>query len=393
MGINSESTKPLIESGAPGSTVSSFCLIHRGLVILYDSTGRFQSFLKIDENGLKQNIRTAPTPACAQHGPTNRGPIKRNAEGRTRDHDEVSGDPLIRSAGGIYCMGTSFDIAAYGTHRERLELAIADALKEAKHLDCLLSNYRPESELSRVNRLGSRGPMTLSNELFQFLSACRAYSRSSEGTFDITVGGLMRAWGFYKGMGQLPQPDEVKRALDKVGYRNIILDEQNRTVCLAKEGMELDPGGIGKGFAVDRMAEILRSGEVYSALIIAGGSTIYALGTPPNEPGWKVTIKDPRQPSKVAETVLLKNEAVSTSGNLEKFFWADGKIWGHIIDPRTGYPAMGTLSVSVIAPRSVDSEAWTKPYYILGRLWTEKHKQDNFRVFYCEDQASAYAWL
>ena len=157
--------------------------------------------------------------------------------------------------------------------------------------------------------------------------------------------------------------------------------------------MELDPGGIGKGFAVDKMVEILKHEEIYSALIIAGGSTIYALGTPPNEPGWKVTIKDPRQPSKVAETLTLKNEAVSTSGNLEKFFWADGKIWGHIIDPRTGYPAMGTLSVSVIAPRSVDSEAWTKPYYILGRVWTEKHKQDNFRVFYCEDQASSCAWL
>jgi len=299
----------------------------------------------------------------------------------------------MRSVGGIYCMGTSFDIVAYGSQRERLESAIADALGEAKRLDGLLSNYRPESELSRVNRLGSRGPMTLSSELFQFLSACRAYSRSSEGTFDVTVGPLVRAWGFYKGTGQLPQREEVMRALDKVAYTNIILDEQNMTVCLAKEGVELDPGGIGKGFAVDKMVEILKYEEIYSALIIAGGSTIYALGTPPNEPGWKVTIKDPRQPSKVAETLTLKNEAVSTSGNLEKFFWADGKIWGHIIDPRTGYPAIGTLSVSVIAPRSVDSEAWTKPYYILGRVWTEKHKQDKFRVYYCEDLASSCAWL
>jgi thiamine biosynthesis lipoprotein len=307
--------------------------------------------------------------------------------------DGVSGQSFMRSAGGVYCMGTSFNIVAYGTQRERLESAIADALREAKRLDELLSNFRPESELSRVNQLGTRGPMTLSSELFQFLSACHAYSRSSEGTFDITVGPLMKAWGFYMGTGELPQPEEVVQALERVGYTNIILDEQNMTVRLAKEGVELDPGGIGKGVAVDNMVEILKHREVYSALIIAGGSTIYGLGTPPNEPGWEVTIKDPRQPSKVAETLILKNEAVSTSGNLEKFFWADGKIWGHIIDPRTGYPAMGTLSVSVIAPRSVDSEAWTKPYYILGRLWTEKHKQDNFRVFYCEEQASTYAWL
>lgn len=336
-------------------------------------------------------MRAATTPARLQHGHSGQDSMNRTAKGPARD--EVPGEALFRSVGGIYSMGTRFDVVAYGTDHERLESAIADSLKEVTRLDRLLSNYRSESELSQVNRLGSRGPMTVSSELFQFLSACCRYSRASEGTFDITVGPLMKTWGFYKGTGQLPQRDEVMRALDKVGYMNVVLDEQNTTVCLAKEGVELDPGGVGKGFAVDAMAEILRNGEVYSALIIAGGSTIYALGAPPGEPGWKVTVKDPRQPTKVAETVSLKNKAISTSGNLEKFFWADGKIWGHIIDPRTGYPATGTLSVSVIAPRSVDSEAWAKPYYILGRLWTEKNKQDNLRVFYCEDQASAYAWL
>lgn len=307
--------------------------------------------------------------------------------------DQVFGETLIRSVGGVSCMGTNFDVIAYGTHHQRLESAIADALKEVKRLDLLLSNYRSESELSRVSRIGSHRAVTLSSELFQFLSACRAYSEASEGTFDITVGPLIKAWGFYKGTGQLPQPEEVMRALDKVGYTNIILDDQNQTICLTKEGMELDPGGIGKGFAVDKMAEILKCYELHSALIIAGGSTIYALGRPPNKPGWEVTIKDPRHPSKVAETLTLENESVSTSGNLEKFFWEDGNVWGHILDPRTGYPAKGTLSVSVIAPRSVDSEAWTKPYYILGRLWAEKHKPEHFRVFYCEDQASECGWL
>lgn len=290
-------------------------------------------------------------------------------------------------------MGTNFEVVAYGTHCERLESAIAEALAEAKRLDCMLSNYRLESELSRLSRLGSRAPVAVSREFFQFLSACHAYSQSSEGAFDITVGPLLKAWGFYKGTGELPQPDVVLRALGTVGYRKVILDEHNMTVQFTTEGMELDPGGIGKGLAVDKMIEILRRAEVDSALVIAGGSTIYALGAPPHEPGWKVTIKDPRHPSKIAETVTLKNEAISTSGNLEKFFFADGKIWGHILDPRTGYPAVGTLSVSVVAPRSIDSEAWTKPYYILGRRWTEEHKPDNFRVFFCEDQAPTCEWL
>jgi len=299
--------------------------------------------------------------------------------------ESVSRDSVVRAEAGIYCMGTIFNIVAYGTKREPLESAIADALREAKRLDGMLSNYLSESELSRVNEFGTRGPVRVSRELFQFFSSCLAYSRASEGTFDISVGPLVKAWGFYKGTGHVPQPAEIRQALCKVGHTNIILSEQNITVHLAKEGMELDPGGIGKGFAVDKMADILKRGGVYSALISAGGSTIYALGSPPNQPGWRVTIKDPRRPSILAETVALKDEAISTSGNCEKSFWENGKIWGHILDPRTGYPATGTLAVSVISPHAVDSEAWAKPYYILGRFWTEKRKQSSFRVFYFED--------
>lgn len=301
---------------------------------------------------------------------------------------------LLRAEGGTYCMGTIFTIVAYGTNRRHLESALAEALREARRLDEMLSNYRPESELSQVNRVGGHGPVRITSEFLQFLSACLAYSRASEGAFDITVGPLMRASGFYKGTGRLPRPEEVLEALEKVGYDNIILDAHNTTVCFAQEGVELDPGGIGKGFAVDKMAEILKHHQVCSALISAGGSTIYALGAPPHQPGWKVTIKDPRKPSQPAEIVRLKNEAVSTSGNYEKFFWGDGKMCGHLMDPRTGYPATGTLAVSVIAPLTVDSEAWAKPYFVLGRAWTEKQKPHSFRVFYCEDKPSAsWAWL
>lgn len=311
-----------------------------------------------------------------------------------RGREEISGEGLIRAEAGIYCMGTIFNIVAYGSHREHLESAIAEALGEARRLDGMLSNYRPESELSQVNRLGSRGPLAVSSELFQFLSACLAYSGASEGTFDVTVGPLVKVWGFYKGTGRPPQRGEVLQALGKVGYGNVILDEQNMTVRLAQEGVDLDPGGIGKGFAVDKMAGILKRDRVYSALISAGGSTIYALGMPPNESGWKVSIKDPHKPSTVIETVRLKNEAISTSGTAEKFFWEDGKIWGHIMDPRTGYSSMDTLAVSVIASKAVDSEAWTKPYFILGHAWTEKHKPPNFRVFYSEGKPhSPCAWL
>ncbi len=302
--------------------------------------------------------------------------------------------PQLRAEGSVDAMGGAFTIAAYGTDRAELETAIAQALEEARRLNQLLSNYLPDSEWSRVNRLAGRQPVTVSPELFQLLQDCVSYSRQSEGTFDITVGPLMKVWGFYKGSGHLPHRSEVEAALEDVSWRNIELDPRNHTVRFARLGVNIDPGGIGKGYAVDRMADILKQDGVKSALVSGASSSIYAIGAPPGEPGWKISIKNPRDTSKTAAAVWLKDQSLSTSGNYEKFFYADGKMWSHIMDPRTGYPSMGTLSVSIISPRTIDSEAWAKPYYILGRDWTAKHKNKEFRVFYCEDKLDTpCAWL
>jgi len=303
-------------------------------------------------------------------------------------------DSLARAECSAYIMGTTFSVVAYGAHCERLESAIDKALDEARRLDRMLSNYRADSELNRVNRFAGQRPMKVSSELFNFLSACASYSRASEGAFDITVGPLMKLADFYEGTGRVPNDGEVAMALPGVDYRNVELDEKRKTVRFTHDKIELDPGGAGKGFAVDKMTELLKQEQIESALISAGGSTLYALGAPPGKPGWKVNIKDPRHPSRAAEIVNLKNESISTSGNYEKSLWAEGKIWSHIIDPQTGFPAAGTLSVSVIAARALDSEAWTKPYYIRGRVWTERHKLPGFRVFYCEDKSNTSGvWL
>jgi FAD:protein FMN transferase len=301
---------------------------------------------------------------------------------------------LIRAEGSIDAMGTAFTVAAYGQDRAKLESAVAQALEEARRLDQSLSNYRPDSEWSEVNRLAASQPVPVSKELFDLLAACVEYSRQSEGAFDISVGPLMKVWGFYKGSGHLPHRAEVRGALADVGYRNILLDPKNQTVRFARSGVELDPGGIGKGYAVDRMAALLRDNGIRSALVSGGGSSIYAIGAPPGETGWKVEIKNPKDPSKSAATLFLKDESMSTSGNYEKFFYAEGKLYSHIMDPRTGFPSEGMLSTSVIAPRTIDTEAWTKPYYILGPKWAAKHKEKNFRIFFCEDKPGASCeWL
>jgi thiamine biosynthesis lipoprotein len=292
-------------------------------------------------------------------------------------------------------MGSSFSLVLFGPDRASLEAAAAAAFAEAHRLDRLLSNYLDESEWSAMNREAASRPVRVTPELFALLSDCLEYSRMSDGAFDITVGPLIKVWGFYKGEGGLPQPKKVRDALNRVGYRHVQLDPGPRTVRFARPGMNLDPGGIGKGYAVDRMVEVLKHAGVRIALVSASGSSIYGLGAPPDEPqGWPITIRTPRDPSAVATHVVLKNMSLSTSGNYEKFFWAEGRTYSHIVDPRTGYPAQGTSAVSVLAPRTIDSEAWTKPFFINGRDWASAHKPAGFRVFFCEDRPQATCdWL
>ncbi len=294
----------------------------------------------------------------------------------------------------VEAMGTTYSIAVYGQDRGRRETAVDLALEEARRMDGLLSNYRPDSEWSRVNRDAARQSVAVSPELFSLLSRCLDYSRQSEGTFDISVGPLMKVWGFYKGSGRLPHRAEVRAALAHVGWQHVQLDPQRRTVKFLRDSINLDPGGIGKGYTVDRMAEVLRTQGISSALITAGSSSIYAIGTPPQERGWKVSIRHPKKENEAVATVYLKDQSLSTSGSYEKFFRAEGRVWSHIMDPRTGFPASGTLSVSILSPRTLDSEAWAKPYFIQGRRWAATHKPKDFRVFFCEDRTdSPCAWL
>jgi thiamine biosynthesis lipoprotein len=303
--------------------------------------------------------------------------------------------PRVRFETADEAMGTTFSVVLYGPDRARLEAAARAALDEAQRLDRLLSNYLPSSEWSGVNRSAAAGPVHVSRELFDLISASVAYSRQSEGAFDITVGPLMKVWGFYKGDGLLPSPHEIDDARARVGYRHILLNPAGLTVQFDRPGVEIDPGGIGKGYAVDRMVDVLRRRGIGIAFVSAGGSSVYGLGAPPDEPaGWPVPIRAPDDPHATAATVRLKNQSLSTSGSYEKFFRAGGRVYSHLMDPRTGYPAQGTAAVSVIAPRTLDSEAWTKPYFVNGRAWTSRHLQEAFRVFFCDDTESrSCSWI
>ena len=292
-------------------------------------------------------------------------------------------------------MGTTFSVVLYGSDQASMNQAIDAAFDEAHRLDALLSNYKPESEWSRINREAGLRPMPVSAELFRLLSKCNDYSRTSEGTFDLTVGPLMRAWGFLGGGRRVPSPDQIHDALALVGYRHVKLNPRNRTVRFDRPGVEMDPGGVGKGYAVDGMVEVLRSRGVRNALVAASGSSIFGLGNPPNEPrGWPISIADPWNHGKDATKVFLRDLSLSTSGTYEKSFRAGGHRYSHIMDPRRGVPAEGAVQVTVIAPRAIDSEVWAKPYFIQGSAWTASHKPTSWRVLYCGNTpGSPCSWL
>lgn len=292
-------------------------------------------------------------------------------------------------------MGTTFTVVVYASDEASANQAMDAAFDEAHRLDALLSNYRPASEWSRINREAAEAPVAVSPELFHLLSECMQYSRASEGAFDLTVGPLMRAWGFFGREHQVPSPEQLREAQQTVGYQHVQLDASKQTVHFDRAGVEMDPGGVGKGYAVDRMLEILRARGIRNALIAASGSSIYGLGSPPDElRGWPVSIADPWDHRKDAAQVFLKDQSLSTSGSYEKSFRAGGRRYSHIMDPRRGVPADSAVQVTVIAPRALDSEVWAKPYFIQGKAWTAAHKPKSWRALYCDNiPGSACSWV
>jgi thiamine biosynthesis lipoprotein len=263
-------------------------------------------------------------------------------------------------------MGTEFTIDLYATDQSTAEQEANVAFDEVDRLEALLSNYRPSSELSRISRDAGSGPVVTDPETFQFLKRSIFWSERSGGAFDITVGPLLRVWGFYQHGGRVPSEAELKSLRGSIGSEKITLDEERRSVVFSNhQAMDLDPGSIGKGFAVDAAVRLLREAGVKSALISAGGSTLYAIGTPPGATGWVVKVEDPRAAGVTAATVLLKDTSLSSGACTQKFFIKDGHRYCHIFNPQTLRPMEGVLQSTVISPSATDSDALSTVVFVL----------------------------
>jgi FAD:protein FMN transferase len=263
-------------------------------------------------------------------------------------------------------MACEYAIEAYGPDPDALPRIVDEAFDEVDRIDRLMSHYKPDSPLSRVNREAAQHPVAVDPELFDFIAAAMRYHRDWDGAFDITVGPLMRAWGFFGGDGRVPSAPELAAARRRVGGAHMIVNPASRTIAFDAPGVELDLGGIAKGYAVDRAVALLKQRGVGAALISAGGSTIYALGSPPGREGWTISIQDPLDPRTIALTLEVKDRALSVAGRSEKFFEADGVTYSHIMDPRTGMPAQGVLAVVVLADTGTDGDALDDALFVLG---------------------------
>jgi FAD:protein FMN transferase len=292
-------------------------------------------------------------------------------------------------------MGSTFSIVLYGHDPDQMEAAVDAAFDELRRLDELLSGYRPESEWSLVNREAALRPVALSRESFQLVSACLDYSRQTEGAFDITVGPLKRAWGFFRRTGNVPTAEALAAARAHVGYQFVHLDAGSLTVRFDHPGVEIDPGGIGKGYAVDRMVEVLRRHGSDTALVAGSASSLYGLGAPPERPhGWRADIRDPEHPGQRIARVCLKDTSLTTSGTGEQCFWSDGIMYSHIVDPRTGWPLQSVSQASVVTPTTLEGEIWAKACLLNGPRWAGEHKPDGIGVlFHGTDPTQQPAWL
>jgi thiamine biosynthesis lipoprotein len=281
--------------------------------------------------------------------------------------DGQAGDPLVRFAASHQAMGTIFSIAAYGASSVFLKEAVRRAFREIDRLNHLMSHYRPESELSALNRNAHRKRrVVVTPELFKVIEASLRYSEETHGAFDITVGSLMKSWGFFRRCGRVPSPPDLAQALKHTGYRHVKLDSAARTVGFDKPGIELDLGAIGKGYAVDRAVEILRKEGIVRALVSSGTSSIYALGSPPGKHGWEVSVCHPRDRRKTTCSLRLEDLSVSISGDCENFFEIAGRTYSHMMDPRTGMPVEDILMTAVVSPSATESDALSTSFLIGG---------------------------
>jgi thiamine biosynthesis lipoprotein len=277
--------------------------------------------------------------------------------------------PQLQSGfgGSRLVMGTFARITAVAADDETIKAGIEAAFDKLVEVDEMMSDYKDDSELSVVNRYAFAGPVKVSDELFEVLKASVDYSRKTKGAFDITVGPVVELWRRTEKDGTKPGEEELAEAKARVGYEKLILDEKNKTVRFAVEGMKLDLGAIAKGYAIDRAIEEMKKAGAAGGLVDVGGD-ICCFGVSPKFNNiWRVGLEDPSGASSYLLMLKLSDTAIATSGDYRRFVVVDDKRYSHIIDPATTASAGELTSVTVISARAMDADALATSVSVMGR--------------------------
>jgi len=265
-------------------------------------------------------------------------------------------------------MGTVVTIEAVGGKTDVLEEALTDAWSEMARLEAMFSRYASTSEVSRINSAIPGRPVAVSPATIQLLSRARRIGELTEGGFDITLGPLLELWGFHSsGAGRIPSREEIKKSLASTGWSTFTVNEDDKTVTVLAEGVELDLSGMAKGFIADRGAETLRRAGIPAGLVNAGGD-ITCWGEKPGGGPWRIGLEDPRREGELLLVLEATEGGVATSGDYRNFFIHHRRRYSHIVDPRNGRPAdTGVIEVSVRAPDCATADGLATGIFVLGR--------------------------
>jgi len=259
-------------------------------------------------------------------------------------------------------MGTAIRVELWHEDRGAGEAAMAAVMEEMHRIDRLMSPFKPDSELSRINREAAAGPVRISKEMFDLIARSIEFSELSGGAFDITFSSVGYLYDYRKGVK--PTDVQIAEALPGINFRHLLLDRERQTIRYARAGVRIDLGGIAKGHAVDRCIALLQARGIKEALVSAGGDS-RVLGDRRGRP-WMIGIRDPRNRDASVAMIPLANTAISTSGDYERYFEADGIRHHHIINPKTGKSATGVRSVTILGPDTTTTEGYSKIVFILG---------------------------
>lgn len=263
-------------------------------------------------------------------------------------------------------MGSRFDISIVAKDSTLAEQSIDEVIAEISRIENLISDWRPYTQIGQVNSNAGIKPVKVDQEVFELTERALQLSEITGGAFDISFAAMDRIWKFDGSMKEMPSPEAIKNSVTRVGYKNIVLDKEKRTIFLKLAGMKIGFGALGEGYAADKCKKMMQEKGI-TAGIVNGSGDMNTWGTQPDGSAWNIGITDPKDPTELMAIVPLKHGAVVTSGSYEKYVVFNGRRYAHIINPKTGYPATGLTSVTIFGPSAELANGLSTSIMVLGK--------------------------